>query len=67
MFSAAAAEVLSHIFPDEAAFFESKSQEAALSRLYGGIHYRFDIEDGNTSGKEVGRYTIDRLKDDGGE
>jgi hypothetical protein len=67
MFSAAAAEVLSHIFPDEAATFENWSQEAALSRLYGGIHYRFDIEDGNTSGKEVARYAINRLMDDGGE
>ena len=67
MFSAAAAEVLSHIFPDEAATFEARYQEAALSRLYGGIHYRFDIEDGGTSGKEVGRYVINRLTADGGE
>jgi hypothetical protein len=67
MFSAAGAEVLSHIFPDEAAKFEQYSQEAALSRLYGGIHYRFDIEDGNDMGKAVGQYAIDRLTIDGGE
>lgn len=67
MFSAAGAEVLSHIFPDEAPQFEQYSQEAALSRLYGGIHYRFDIEDGNVSGKAVGQYAIDRLVLDGGE
>lgn len=67
MFSAAAAEVLGHIFPDQAAEFESRSQEAALSRLYGGIHYRFDIEDGNASGKAVGQYVVNRLVLDGGE
>lgn len=67
MFSAAAAAVLSHIFPADAATFESYSQEAAMSRLYGGIHYRFDIEDGNSSGKAVAQYVINRLVLDGGE
>ena len=67
MFSAAGATVLSHIFPDEAAKFESYSDEAALSRLYGGIHYRFDIEEGNVSGRAVGQYAINRLVLDGGE
>lgn len=67
MFSAAGAEVLSHIFPADAPTFEAWSQEAALSRLYGGIHYRFDIEDGNVKGKEVGQYAIDRMTEDGGE
>jgi PAP2 superfamily protein len=67
MFSAAAAEVLSHVFPDDAALFEGYSQEAALSRLYGGIHYRFDIEDGNSSGTAVGTYAVNRMIIDGGE
>jgi hypothetical protein len=67
MFSAAGAAVLSHIFPDDAALFENYSQEAALSRLYGGIHYRFDIEDGNTSGTAVGQYAVNRMLIDGGE
>lgn len=67
MFSAAGAEVLSFIFPDNAAKFESYSQEAALSRLYGGIHYRFDIERGNEKGSEVGQYAINRMMIDGGQ
>lgn len=67
MFSAAAAEVLSHVFPEEAARFQSWSEEAALSRLYGGIHYRFDIEAGQVKGKEVGQFAINRMISDGGE
>ncbi|HSF88583.1 MAG TPA: phosphatase PAP2 family protein [Saprospiraceae bacterium] len=67
MFSSAGAEVLSYIFPEDAAKFQNYSDEAALSRLYGGIHYRFDITDGNTSGKAVGQYAIERLQADGGE
>ncbi len=67
MFSAAGSKVLSHIFPEEAAIFQAYSDEAALSRLYGGIHYRFDIEAGQTSGDAVGQYAIDRMITDGGE
>lgn len=33
--------------------FEAASQEAALSRLYGGIHYRFDNENGFHCGELV--------------
>ena len=32
--------------------------EAGLSRMYGGIHYRFDIEDGQALGRNVARFTI---------
>ncbi len=67
MFSAAGAEVLSHIFPQEASRFQAWSDEAALSRLYGGIHYRFDITAGNEMGKVVGQYVVARMIVDGGE
>jgi len=32
--------------------------EAGLSRLYGGIQYRFDIEAGQALGRTVARFTI---------
>jgi len=35
-------------------FFEA-ADESAISRLYGGIHYRFDIEQGVEQGRCVGR------------
>ena len=50
-FSAAAAAVLSHVFPDASADFAAQRDEAALSRLYGGIHYRSDIEVGKQHGE----------------
>jgi PAP2 superfamily len=34
--------------------FEAAAVEAAISRLYGGIHYRFGIENGVDQGREVG-------------
>jgi PAP2 superfamily len=32
--------------------------EAGLSRMYGGIHYRFDIEAGQALGRSVARFTM---------
>jgi len=64
-FSAAGAEVLSYFFPADAAQFRAWAEEAAVSRLYGGIHYRFDAEVGITQGKNVGTYAVNRAKSDG--
>jgi hypothetical protein len=49
--SAAAAEVLKSFFPEHSAFLDFQVGAAGRSRIYGGIHYRFDI----TAGQELGR------------
>lgn len=36
--------------------FSHAAQESADSRMYGGIHFRFDNEDGLTSGTALGQY-----------
>ena len=41
--------------------FRQAAQEASISRLYGGIHYRFDLDSGNVAGKKVGTLVIERL------
>ena len=66
-FSAAASEVLSMVFPTEAAKCEAWANEAAESRIYAGIHYRFDAEVGITQGKAVAAYTIQRAQNDGAD
>ncbi len=65
MFSGAGADVLSYLFPDGADYFNAQAQEAAMSRLYAGIHYRTDISVGLTQGKRVGEYTVRFAKNDG--
>lgn len=42
--------------------FFAASQEAAISRLYGGIHYRPAIEKGVEQGKKVGELVVTRVK-----
>jgi membrane-associated phospholipid phosphatase len=66
-FSAAAARVLSYVFPDGAAYFDAQKEEAAISRLFGGIHYRSDIEVGKEHGNRVGEYTVAFARTDGAD
>ncbi|MBX2901479.1 MAG: phosphatase PAP2 family protein [Cyclobacteriaceae bacterium] len=66
-FSGAAAEVLAYIFPAEANAVREWAIEAAESRIYGGIHYRFDSEVGLTQGRAVAAFTISRAQADGAD
>ena len=66
-FSGAAATILGHIVPERKAAYDAMALEAALSRLYGGIHYRADCEVGLTVGKNVGNYAVQRAMTDGAE
>ncbi len=56
--SASAAAVLSRFFPEQRAHLDAMVIEAGLSRMYGGIHYRFDIEAGQLLGRSVARFTM---------
>lgn len=42
--------------------FRNAAKEAAMSRLYGGIHFRFDNDLGAESGKKIGDLIVNRLK-----
>ena len=64
-FSAAAATVLSYLFPQAARDFAAMKDEASISRLYGGIHYRSDIERGKEHGARIGLYAVGFAQQDG--
>lgn len=42
--------------------FRDAAVEASLSRLYGGIHYRFDNQEGNKVGRRLGELVVTRLQ-----
>ncbi|HUQ98136.1 MAG TPA: vanadium-dependent haloperoxidase [Gemmatimonadaceae bacterium] len=50
--------VLGHFFPRERAAFTRIAEEQAMSRLYGGIHYRFDNDGGLALGRKVALYDV---------
>jgi membrane-associated phospholipid phosphatase len=56
--SSSGAEVLSTFFPDDRDRLSAMVTEAGLSRMYGGIHYRFDIDAGQLLGHSVAAFTI---------
>lgn len=64
-FSSAAGGVLSYIFPNEKSGLQAKVQEASLSRVYAGIHYRFDCDQGVIVGGQVAQHAIQRGENDG--
>jgi hypothetical protein len=52
--------VLGHYFPQDRAEFTRIAEEQAMSRLYGGIHYRFDDDEGLSLGRIVARYEAEQ-------
>jgi membrane-associated phospholipid phosphatase len=62
--SAAAATVLGHFFPSRAREFDRMAREAALSRLYAGIHFRSDNEAGLELGRRVGTAALNAFPTD---
>jgi membrane-associated phospholipid phosphatase len=76
-FSAAACEVLTRFFGSNVRFtstsdglpgfartfrsFQQAADEAGMSRIYGGIHYQFDNQDGLATGGAVGRFVFANL------
>lgn len=42
--------------------FNQAADEAAISRMYGGIHYRVAVEIGVKQGRDLGEFIVDKLK-----
>jgi uncharacterized protein (TIGR03437 family) len=66
-FSGAADVVLTYLFPSGKTYFDASAQEAAISRLYGGIHYRIDNDAGLAHGTRIGGYTLRFAQQDGAD
>ena len=51
---------LGHFFPQDRAEFTRIAEEQAMSRLYGGIHYRYDNDGGLALGRIVAKYDVEQ-------
>jgi hypothetical protein len=56
--SAAAVTVLGAYFPAHRADLEAQMQEAGMSRIYGGLHYFFDVAAGQDLGRDVATWAM---------
>lgn len=64
--STAAAEVMAELFPERKDEYHRLAVEASNSRVWAGVHYRFDIEWGDSLGARVGRVVVARMRQLGG-
>ncbi len=48
--------------PSAGARFRQAANEAAISRLYGGIHYREACEHGQRQGQQVGQQVLTKIR-----
>ena len=56
------AEELFDVQPRSFHSFREAAEEAAISRLYGGIHYRDGVTSGQVQGKALGTYIVEKLR-----
>ncbi|MEG2787798.1 MAG: vanadium-dependent haloperoxidase [Romboutsia sp.] len=54
--------VLSYFFPKEASKIHTLAEDASISRLYGGIHFRSDLSQGLRLGRQIGAIAVEYLK-----
>ncbi len=66
-YSGAAGEVLAHIYPEDEELWRARAQEAAMSRVWGGIHWPVDGEFGLIMGRKIGELVVERARRDGAE
>jgi membrane-associated phospholipid phosphatase len=59
--SSAASLILGQLFPDEALYFLSEAREAAISRLWAGIHFPQDNYNGFAVGQQIGKKYVDDM------
>jgi hypothetical protein len=65
--SGAESAVLAYLFPSDAALLTAQGDEAGMSRVWAGIHFRSDIEAGLALGRAVAQRIIDYARGDGAE
>jgi membrane-associated phospholipid phosphatase len=63
--SGSRAEIIAYLFPHMADYARSKGEEAGLSRLWAGIHYRSDHTAGVAMGKAIAAKLIGIAENDG--
>jgi hypothetical protein len=64
---AAVEAVMAYLFPREKAFFDSRAEEDAASRVWAGIHFRSACAAGVKLGRDVAGAVIARAQTDGAD
>ncbi len=60
VFSSTAATILGNIFPSETENLNKMAEEASISRVYAGLHFKMDSDAGSLLGKKIGQLAIEK-------
>ncbi len=60
----AAEAILSYFFPAEKRRLRKLAEECAVSRLYAGVHYPIDNDEGLRLGRQIGQIVVNQLQQD---
>jgi hypothetical protein len=66
-YSGAAGEMLSYLFPADEAMWRKRAREAGMSRFWGGVHWRVDVDAGLGVGRKVAQGVVRHARNDGAE
>lgn len=64
VFAGCVYRILSFFFPTESKKIESLCKECSISRLYAGVHFRMDIEEGYKLGVQIAEEVIKQIEND---
>ena len=62
-YAGGAEAIMTYLFPERAAEFKARAEEQAISRVYAGIHWRFDAVSVD-GGRQISQLVIDKVKGD---
>ncbi|HVE46245.1 MAG TPA: vanadium-dependent haloperoxidase [Acidimicrobiales bacterium] len=65
-YAGGAETILTYLFPDKAEDFRRRSDDQTISRLYAGIHWRYDAVS-REAGRKIAELVIERAKKDGAD
>lgn len=60
----AAEAILSYFFPGEKRRLHKLAEECAISRLYAGVHFPIDNDEGLRLGRQIGQIVVNELRQD---
>ena len=63
----ATADLMAYLFPQDTERFQAEALDAGESRIWAGIHFRSDVEAGNTLAHHVAQKVIERAQNDGSQ
>lgn len=56
--------ILSYYFPKEGEKIKKLAEECCISRIYAGVHYMLDLDEGYKLGKDIAKKIIEQIKEE---